>query len=111
MNATSGSGVALTELGRSSETDRTQFTPSPAQVQHLGLEWPLVLACQSLHALGPRALYEFVTELGDEYYLDTAEITARRRQYTRLPPGVIEALVGEDFPPPPLTEVGSYERP
>lgn len=107
-NAAPSSGAALEIAGRSSEANRPQITPPSTKIQ--GFDWPLVAACQSLHALGARATYELIVELIDDYYIDSHEVTARLRRFNNLPPGVTVALVGEEFPPPPLTVVRSYER-
>ena len=56
---------------------------------------------QLLHQLGPRALAEFLGELGAERLL-RSEIEAKLRRYTRLDPDAVRALGADQFASMPL---------
>ena len=53
---------------------------------------------EHLHRLGPRALLEFLLEIGRERLL-RADLEVRLRRYAALDPGAVEALGGDQFPP------------
>ena len=54
-----------------------------------------------LHALGPRAVGEFLAETGERHRC-RAWIDQRLDAYRRLDPELLQALGGEHFPPPPI---------
>jgi len=58
------------------------------RVQHLA---------HRLHRLGPRALYEFILELGDR-----DAVLVRLEDYARMDPDILRGLGGDRFPHLPL---------
>ena len=54
-----------------------------------------------LHGLGPRALYEMLTEIGEQRLCRTF-IEQRVRQYAEIDPDHLAALEDDTFPRPPL---------
>jgi hypothetical protein len=62
-----------------------------------------------LHAMGPRALAEFLAELGADSYRMTAIESALER-YGRLDPDIVRGLGGDHFPPRPSLRVVGGRR-
>lgn len=54
-----------------------------------------------LHRQGPRAVAEFLAELGADLGVQTP-IEQKLDVYAELEPEVIEGAGGDEFPPPPL---------
>ena len=59
-----------------------------------------------LHRLGPRAVCELLTEIGEQR-LCRAFIEQRVQRYNEIDPDHLAALDGDTFPRPPLCEVCS----
>ncbi len=57
-----------------------------------------------LHRLGPRALYELLTEIGEQRLCRTY-IEQRVQRYSEIDPDHLAALDGDTSPRPPLYEV------
>ena len=75
-----------------------------AQVR--ALDFRLTHACQSLHALGPRALCEFIQEVEGRYPGTREFIRDRLAIYNRMDLADIESLTNSGgFPPPPIYRV------
>ena len=62
-----------------------------------------------LHRLGPRALYEMLTEIGEQRLCRTF-IEQRVRRYAEIDPDHLAALDGDTFPRPPLCTRWRRER-
>ncbi len=62
-----------------------------------------------LHHLGPRALYELLTEIGEQRLCRTF-IEQRVRRYSEIDPDHLTALDGDTFPRPPLCSGWHRER-
>ncbi len=62
-----------------------------------------------LHRLGERALYEMLTEIGEQRLCRTF-IEQRVRRYGEIDPGHLAALDGDTFPRPPLCTRWCRER-
>ena len=60
--------------------------------------------CQRLHALGNRAMAEFLAELGAERGIQTV-IDRKLDTYAEIEPEILEAAGGDGFWPVPLREV------
>ncbi len=61
---------------------------------------------ERLHRLGPRALYELLTEIGEQRLCRTY-IEQRVQRYAEIDPDHLAAIEGDTFPRPPLWEVMS----
>ncbi len=61
---------------------------------------------ERLHRLGPRALYEVLTEIGEQRLCRTY-IEKRVRRYAEIDQKHLAALDAEHFPRPPLYEVAT----
>jgi hypothetical protein len=57
-----------------------------------------------LHRLGPRAVHELLTEIGEQRACRTF-IEQRVERYSEIHPDHLAALEGDTFPRPPLREV------
>ena len=62
--------------------------------------------CQRLHALGNRAMTEFLAEIGAERSIMTL-IDLKLDRYAALDPEALEATGGDSFWPAPIREVRS----
>ncbi len=62
-----------------------------------------------LHRLGPCALYELLTEIGEQRLCRTF-IEQRVRRYSEINPDHLTALDGDTFPRPPLCTRWRRER-
>ena len=70
------------------------------------LDFHLARACQSLHALGPRALFEFIKEVEGAHPGARELIRERLAIYNSLDASHIKTLTNSGgFPPPPLYQV------
>ncbi len=70
------------------------------------LDFRLEHACQSLHALGPRALCEFIKEVEGGHPVARGFIRERLAVYNRMAVADIESLTNSGgFPPLPLYQV------
>ena len=56
---------------------------------------------ERVHCLGPRALYEMLTEIGEQRLCRTF-IEQRVQRYSEIDPDHLAALDGDTFPRPPL---------
>ncbi len=61
--------------------------------------------CAHLHNLGPRPLFEFLTELASEHDIG-GSIDNKLASYARLNVDIVRALGGDRFPPLPMRSVG-----
>ncbi len=59
---------------------------------------------ERLHRLGPRAVYELLTEIGEQRLCRTF-IEQRVQRYSEINPDHLAALDGDTFPRPPLRGV------
>ena len=59
---------------------------------------------ERLHRLGPRAVGEFLAEIGAERSIANV-IDRKLDTYTEVKPEALEATGGDDFPPNPIHEV------
>ena len=59
---------------------------------------------ERLHRLGPRAVTELLTEIGEQRLCRTY-LEQRVRRYAEIDPEHLAALGGDRFPRPPLYEV------
>ena len=85
-----------------------KFKPSghPRSVIDPPLDFRLAHACTSLHALGPRAIFEFIEEVEDRHPDAREFIRERLVIYNRMAVADIESLTNSGgFPPPPLYQV------
>ena len=64
---------------------------------------------ERLHRLGPRAVCELLTEIGEQRLCRTF-IEQRVRRYSEIDPDHLTALDGDTFPRPPLCSRWRRER-
>ena len=70
------------------------------------MNFSLARACTSLHALGPRAIFEFIAEVEGRHPDARKFIRERLVIYNQIDATHIEILTNSGgFPPPPLYEV------
>lgn len=70
------------------------------------LDFRLAYSCQSLHALGPRALCELIKEIEGRYPDVREFLRERLAVYNRIDAGHIKTLTDSGgFPPPPIYQV------
>ena len=85
-----------------------KFKPSehPYGTIDPSLDFRLAHACQSFHALGPRALFEFIKEVESGHPGARGFIRERLVIYNQLDAGHIDTLTNSGgFPPLPLYQV------
>ncbi len=76
-------------------------------VHYLGIdpaELRLQRLAETLHALGPRPVFEFCRELAEAHDI-VADVQRRLERYARLDPAFVQAHGGDHFAPPPIYEV------
>ena len=84
-----------------------QNNPRPDPWQRLGDVAARVVRArlvEHLHALGPRATFEFINEIARAHEIG-AEVDALLETYGELDPQIVAALGAHDIPPIPLHEV------
>jgi hypothetical protein len=64
---------------------------------------------EALHRLGPRAVYEFLVELGRERFIRT-DLEQRARRWARISPAMLAATGGDRFPHAPIHAVPPASR-
>lgn len=88
-----GNGTALLENRSGNATDIVHRV-EPVNL----LDVRFARSCERLHALGPRALGEFLAELGAKHLI-RHPIEEQLARYATLDPAILKALGGDTFPP------------